>query len=85
MESHYVREKSKRQFLASKLNIHSMCELYQSEKEIEVKVGEQTYRNVFNTCFNLSFHKPKKIATELALNSKMQLNTVRREIPDPSS
>ena len=37
-----------------------MCELYQSEKETEVEVGGQTYRNVFNTCFNLNFHKPEK-------------------------
>ena len=64
MESHYIREKSKRQFSASNLNIHSMCELYQSEKEIEVAVGEQTYRNVFNTCFNLSFHEPVRVSCE---------------------
>ena len=73
MKSHYVREKSKHQFLASNLNIHSMYELYQSEKDIEVKVGEQTYGNIFSTCFNLSFHKPKKIAVKLALSSKIQL------------
>ena len=55
-----MQEKSKRQFSASNLNIHSMCELYQYEKEIEVELGEQTFRNVFSTCFNLSFHKPEK-------------------------
>ena len=67
MESHYMREKSKRQFSASNLNIHSVYELYQSEKEIEVEVGEQTYRNVFNTCFNLSFHKPEKDCCETCI------------------
>ena len=59
-ESHYMREKSKRQFLTSNLNIHLMYELHQSEKEVEVKVGEEAYRNVLNTCFNLNFHKPEK-------------------------
>ena len=38
MESHYMREKSKRHFSTSNLNTHSMYELYQSEKEIEVEV-----------------------------------------------
>lgn len=41
-------------------DIHSMYELYQSEKGIEVKVGEQTYRNICNTWFNLSSDKMKK-------------------------
>ena len=77
MESHYMREKSKRQFSAYNLNIHSMYELYQSEKEIEVEVGEQTHRNVFNTCFNLSFHKPEKDCTKPVLSSKMQLPNKR--------
>ena len=26
----------------------------------EVTVGEKTYRNIFNTSFNIGFHKPKK-------------------------
>ena len=68
-------EKSERQFLASNLNIHSIYELYQSENDIEVNVGEQTYTNIFNTCFNLSFHElKKKIPVKLALNMKMQLH-----------
>ena len=32
MESHYMREKSKRRFSASNLNIHSMCELLSIRK-----------------------------------------------------
>ena len=47
-----------------------MCECNQSEKEIEVEVGEQTYRNVFNTCFTLSFHKPEKDCCETWIEFK---------------
>ena len=82
MESHYMREKSKRQFSASNLNIHSVYELYQSEKEIEVEVGGQTYRNVFNTCFNLSFHKPEKDCCETCIefeNATPQQKTLLEE------
>ena len=47
-------------FLASNLNIHTMYELHELCMDINPKVGEQTYRTIFNTCFNLGFHKPKK-------------------------
>ena len=82
MESHYMRGKSKRQFSATNLTIHSMYEFYQSEKEIEVEVGEQTYRNVFNTCFNLSFHKPEKDFCETCIefeNATHQQKTLLEE------
>ena len=84
MESHYVREKSKFQF---NLNIHAMYELYQPEKEHYFKVGEQTYKNIFNTCFNLSFHKPKKGRCDTCIefeNATSQQKT-RREIPNLSN
>ena len=59
-----------------------MCELYQSEKETEVEVGEQTYRNVFNTCFNLSFHKLEKDRCETCIefeNTTPQQKTLFEE------
>ena len=46
MEFQYVQEKSKYQFLASNLNIHSMYGLYQSEKGVEVNVGEQNLEGI---------------------------------------
>ena len=60
MESHYVKEKSKHQILSSNLNLHTMFELYLVDRSIVKKVGETTYHNIFKTCFNLGFHKPKK-------------------------
>ena len=81
-------EKSERQFLASNLNIHSIYELYQSENDIEVNVGEQTYTNIFNTCFNLSFHElkknPCKTCTEYENATPLLEDVVRREISDPN-
>ena len=67
IESHYVREKSKRQFLSSNLNLHTMFELYLADSSIIKKVGETTYCNMFNTCFNLGFHKPKKDRCEVCI------------------
>ena len=67
IESHYVREKSKRQFLSSNLNLHTVFELYLADSSIIQKVGETTYRNIFNTCFNLGFHKPKKDRCEVCI------------------
>ena len=81
MESHHVQEKSKRHFLASNLNIHIQTST-QSEKEIEVNMGEQTYRNVCNSCFNLSFHKPKKDRCETCIefeNTTPQQKTLFEE------
>ena len=67
IESHYVREKSKRQLLSSNLNLHTMFELYLADSSITKKVGETTYSNIFNTCVNLGFHKPKKDRCEVCV------------------
>ena len=56
-----------------------MHELYQPEKEIEVEVREQTYRNVFNTCFNLSFHKPEKDCCETWIEFENAMRTLLEE------
>lgn len=60
--SHYCRKESRRQYLDPKLNISQMYKLYKkecSESDIEC-LKESYYRHIFNTCFNLSFHKPRK-------------------------
>ena len=77
-----MREKSKCQFLAFNLKIHSMYELYHSEKGIEVKVGEQPYGIIFNTCFNPSLHKAKKDRCETCIefeNATPQQKTLSEE------
>ena len=67
IESHYVREKSKRQFLSSNLNFHTMFELYLADSSIIKKVGETGYRNIINIYLNLGFHKPKKDRCEVCV------------------
>ena len=82
MASHYLQQKNKPQFLASNLNIHSLHKPYPSEKETEDNVGEKTHRNVFNTCFCLSFHKPKKDRCETCIefeNAPPQEKTLLEE------
>ncbi|XP_070184874.1 uncharacterized protein [Littorina saxatilis] len=62
MESHYCRKNSNRKFLDSTLNVNRMYRLYTdecTEKDIQ-PVSSSMYRTIFNTEFNLSFHKPKK-------------------------
>ena len=64
LESHYCRKDSKRQYLESNLNIKQMYRLYEKHMQTVGKgalaVSQQVYRKIFNTEFNLSFHKPKK-------------------------
>lgn len=64
IESHYLRKKTSRQYLASDLNLakmHRLYALWMSENLNSVKVASlYQYSNIFNSQFNLSFFKPKK-------------------------
>lgn len=57
VESHYCRANSSKQYLDSNLNIAKMYQLYKDKYEDPVK--ESFYRHIFNTNFNLDFHRPK--------------------------
>ena len=59
MESHFCREGTKRQYLASNLNITKMYELFVKENP-NTEIQEHYYRKAFNENFNLGFHQPKK-------------------------
>lgn len=64
MESHYCRRDTKRLYLEASLNIKKMHRLY--SKHVADMGGSRMivslcmYRKIFNTEYNLSFHKPKK-------------------------
>ena len=70
-ESHYSRKHTSHKYLASELNVVIMHDLYLQKYEPHVyerkSAGEKVkpqisydyYRNVFNTCFNLSFGRPR--------------------------
>lgn len=59
IDSHYTRAKSQRLYLD--LNITKMFQLYQT-KHPDTVVKLSTYRKLFCTNFNYSFHAPKKDA-----------------------
>ena len=60
VESHYTRKDTRRQYLASNLNIQKMYELHKTQPQMDgVRcVTAKKYRSLFNE--NLSFHVPKK-------------------------
>ena len=62
MKPHYNRHDSTRDYLDQNLNIRTMYGLYVKvcEKQNRAPVKEPIYRRIFNTRFNLAFHKPRK-------------------------
>lgn len=65
VESHYIRKRSKRQYLSQHLNISKMYRLYtdwfpHQDYIPGQKASKRQYETIFNTMFNYSFFKPKK-------------------------
>ena len=62
MESHYCRSSTKREYLAKNLSVAKMHDLYVEKVKGEGKkpVAIHIYRKIFNTEYNLGFHRPKK-------------------------
>ncbi|KAE8739577.1 hypothetical protein FOCC_FOCC014920 [Frankliniella occidentalis] len=61
VESHYCREDIRKKYLDENLSIAKMHRLYLLERgELPNTANVRQYRDIFNTCFNLSFFKPKK-------------------------
>lgn len=62
-ESHYTRAHNpNKKYLNESLDLRKMYDLYKqwcAERQV-IPVKESFYRHVFNTKFNLSFHKPSK-------------------------
>ena len=83
MEAHYVRKKSKREYLAHDLNIKEMWRLYVKEckKKNLNPVKQGKYRQIFCEDYNLSFFKPKKDQCSLCelYNRRMQAGTMNEE------
>ena len=75
VDSHYCREKTKRQYLESMLNISIMYDQYKefcSEKGLQ-PVKMHKYRQIFNEEFNLGFTKPKSDRCDACEESKMNV------------
>jgi hypothetical protein len=63
-ESHYVRKNSQKEYLDENLNMVKMFRLYSiwfGSKDYQFPIAtERQYKDIFSTCFNLSFFRPKK-------------------------
>jgi hypothetical protein len=72
VESHYCRKDSLKQYLDPSLNLQAMYKLYiqYCEKKGYEKVKIHIYRKVFNTEFNIAFHKPSKDQCDLCTTYK---------------
>lgn len=64
IDSHYCRQRSKRQYLDPSLNRTKMWKMYlewmEKNKPEEKTVSQKYYADIFNRKFNLGFHHPKK-------------------------
>ena len=67
IESHYCRKNSKKEYLSETLSISKMYNMYVKDciKNGHCYEKEGMYRKIFNTHFNLSFHKPLKDMCDL--------------------
>lgn len=61
VESHYCRKDSRKKYLDEKLNVARMHRMYCAVRnDLPNTANLRQYRDIFNTCFNISFFKPKK-------------------------
>ena len=61
VESHYCRAKTSKTYIEGGLNVARMYSLYKEVCTAQERqpVKESMYRDIFNTCFNIAFIKPK--------------------------
>jgi hypothetical protein len=73
MESHYCRKDSQKKYLEAKLNLHQMYLLYKAECNKSNVTAQKlhVYRSIFNTEFNIAFHKPKKDTCSFCEKAKL--------------
>ncbi|XP_065650604.1 uncharacterized protein LOC136078738 [Hydra vulgaris] len=76
VESHYNRANTKKEFLETELSLKKMFQLYKEIHTNDHVTTESKYRDIFNTKFNIAFHKPKKDRCDYCEEMKL--------IPTPS-
>lgn len=69
VQSHYCRADSQRKYLDENLSVAKMFRMYLVERGegTPFTANERQYREIFNTCFNLGFFKPKKDQCSLCI------------------
>lgn len=78
VESHYCRASTNKEYLESKLNITKMHKLYCELFPDPVKIN--VYRKIFETEFNIAFHKPKKDRCDTCEEFKQSPPTSEEEV-----
>lgn len=73
--SHYSLHDSKKIYLSEELNITKMFEMFK-EKYPAVSVSYDTYRNIFNTKFNISFAYPRTDTCSICDEFKAKIKTL---------
>ena len=70
VESHYCRKSSTKEYLEANLNLTKLYNEYEKHCESMnfVPATESMYRHIFNTQFNIGFHKPLKDQCDLCLD-----------------
>lgn len=80
IRSHYCRTTIKRKYLDPQLTVPTMYKLYKKLPEVTNPVKLSMYRNIFNSEFNLGFHKPKKDQCDQCMEFKAKKNPTQEEI-----
>ena len=67
IDSHYCRAKSLKKYLDSSFSVSKMYKMYTEACRGPNKLSEFKHRQVFDTFFNLGFHRPKKDQCEICV------------------
>ena len=70
IDSHYCRANSLRKYLDLSLSVSKMYKMYTEACRGPNKLYEFKYRQVFDTLFNLGFHRPKRINVKCVWHSE---------------
>lgn len=77
-ESHYSRKKSEKVYLPEELNIKKMYDMYKTINSLAVSY--ETYRNIFNKHFNISFGFPRSDTCSTCDNFTAELKVFQAKI-----
>lgn len=76
--SHYSLGDSKKRYLPEELNIKKMFNMFKEVHPTE-KISYETYRNIFNTKFNISFGYPRSDTCSICDKFTAEVNRLRAE------
>lgn len=84
VDSHYCRATTSKKYLEEGLSVKKLYTLFE-EKHPDAKVSLTTFTKIFNTEFNISFHKPKKDQCDRCFLYKKHINDGRLSDSDKNT